>query len=634
MKPAFVYRLRRAKPARRVLAASIGGLLGLALLVVPFLMTVEPPEPEGGWHINVRWAPDVSSDAQRAELEARYHLHVLQQHDGRTWVYRLRDTSRANIRALVTDPRAEDTNGIDRSDYRVTAPRVSLARDWADRHPDAAERLQEAISWRSVPPILLVLIACLALGQPRVRARLERGIPPLSAAGLGLYRAALGLAVAAVVIKYNDLPGTPFPRDLHRAYDWFANWEWVHRLAERPDLDQWTTPVCVVLMLMFAAGFFARASYVLFLCVLTAHVLVVLQHKSAHDWGLPLVTLWGLAFVPWDEGIGVRRRPSAANANYGFAVWFPGLMLGLAFLAAAYAKLDSSGFAWVTGGAVKYHFLEDWKQAPTDWGLHVASRPGLAVALSASAILVESLFILHIFWRNAWVRALFAAPALGLLAGFRLLQGVVWTQWWVLFLAFVPWQTIAVRTVARDAANAGVTHQPALRGAAPALVATLVAVQLVASSWRIEMEPFISDFGMYSWTWASPAAFDAQLARKYRRYSYRAWRANAAAEDLTPRLAAIAKASDLLADVTDDARAGAVLGDERQRALAALSAAYADAYGEPLGPLLVLVDEEAFDWQRGMFVRTSDDRPVGVLDVTAGTMTAVADETVSARSGR
>jgi hypothetical protein len=617
--------------ARRALAASIGGLAALVLLVVPFVATVEPPAPEGGWHVNVRWAPAVSSDAQRAELEARYRLRVLQQHDGRTWVYRLGDTSQANIRALVTDPCAEDTNGIDRSAFRVTAPRVSLARDWADRHPDAAERLGAIVSWRSVPPVLLVLLACFALGHPRTRARLEQGIPPLSAAGLGLYRAALGLALAAVVIKYNDLPGTPFPRDLHRAYDWFAHWEWVHRLAERPDLGQWTTPICVVLLLAFAVGLFARASYVLFLCVLTAHVLVVLQHKSAHDWGLPLVTLWGLAFVPWDHGIGIRRRSPAGAANYGFAVWFPGLMLGLAFAAAAFAKLDSSGLAWVTGGAVKYHFLEDWKQAPTNWGLWTASRPGLAVAMSASAILVEALFILHIFWRNALVRALFAVPALLLLAGFRLLQGVVWTQWWVLFLAFVPWEAVAARTSGREAPAAGTAQMPALRGAAPALVALLVTVQVIASSWRIEMEPFISDFGMYSWTWPSTGSFDAQLARKYRRYSYRAWRANAPAEDLTPRLAGIAKASDLLADVTDGARAGAVLGAERQRALAALSAAYAEAYGEPLVPLLVLMDEDAFDWQRGTFFRKTEARPVGVLDVAAGTLTAVADEPRPAR---
>ena len=606
---------------RRLFASAVACVLLLAAFAAPFIITVEPAPPAEGWPINVRWAPGVSQ-AQRAALEARYRLGIVQRHDDRTWVYRLSDPSRENIRALVVDPLAEDTSGIDRSAHRLSTPRITLAELFAERHPEAAERLEDALTWRNVLAIAVAIAFVIGLTGSTLRRVLSRGIPPLSAAGLGLYRMALGAALAAVVIKYDDLPNRPFPRELHRAYDWFANWEWVHRLAENPGLVKWAVPVCLGLLAAFALGVFARASYLGFLGILTAYVFVVLQHKSAHDWGLPLITLWGLAVVPWDAGLGIRRRHSDVDGNYGFAIWFPGLMIGLAFLAAAWAKLDSSGLAWVTGGAVKYHFLEDWSQAPTDWGLRVAGRPGLAVALSAGAILVEGLFILHVFFRSPLVRVLFAIPALVLLAGFRLLQGVVWTQWWVLFLAFVPWQAIAARINRREAPRVTTDPRPALHGGAAAVVAVAVGVQVVASSARLEMEPFVSDYGMYSWTWPSREGFDAHLARKYRVYAFRAWRDDTPAEDVTGRLSAMSKATDLLADVVDSARSGAALSDERRRALGAMASAYRDTYGDSIARMLVLVTEQAFDWQEGRFYTKSREAPVGVLDTRTGALTA------------
>lgn len=609
--------------------------LVLAACVAPFVIRVEPPAPPGGWHVNVRWAPSVG-DAERADLEAKYGLLLLQPHAERTWVYRLRDSSRPAVQALVSDPRVEDTYGIDRNDFRVSAPRLTLARQLADRYPGVAERLTPRAILRVLLLASLVLLLFVLSQRADVRAMASTGVPQLSSGALGLYRAALALALVTVVLKYADLPDAPFPRELHRAYDWFADWPWVHVLASTPTLEQWSTPACVALLVFFGTGLLSRPAYLAFLAVLTVHVLVVLQHKSAHDWGLPLVTLWGLALVPWSEGAGIdtwRRGAAAPRRNYGFAVWFPGLMVGLAFAAAAWAKLDSSGIEWVTGGAVKYHFIEDARQAPNDWGLRIASREGFAVALSAGAILVEALFIVHVFFRNAWARAAAGVAGLTLLAGFRVLQGVMWMQWWVLFLCFVPWQPIA-RVVFGDRRESQIDGAaPALRRGAAAVVAVVVSVQLVASAYRIEMEPFVSDYGMYSWTWPSRAAFDRYIAGKYRRYGYQVVEGNGA-RDVTPRLARLPKAADLLGQTVTELQAGQALGEDRRKALAALAREYRETYHERLSPMVVVVDELGFDWSRGRFYVISDDRPIGTLDVERATLAEVPDRAAAQSPSR
>lgn len=593
----------------------------LACAAAPFVVRVEPPEPPGGWHVNVRWAPGVT-DAHRADLEEQHGLIVLQPHAERTWVYRLRRSDADTIRALVTDPRVEDTHGIDRSAFRLVTPRITLIEHVTGERPDAVERLADAFSARGIAACLLAVVALLGLRRPSVRATLASRMPALSPGGLGLYRAALGVALIAIAITATELPETAFPRELHRSQDWFADWSWVHLVASRPSLDDWIVPACVVLLAAFSVGILARASYAASVALLTVHVLVALQHKSAHDWGLPLVTLWGLTLVPWHKGIGVLRRAGSGAENFGFAIWFPGLTIGLAFAAAAFAKLDSSGIAWIAGGAVKYHFIEDAYQAPTDWGLRIAANPSAAVAMSAGAILVESLFILNVFFRSPWVRAAFGVAGLALLAGFRLMQGIEWFPWWALFLAFVPWQPIARALFRDDRATVNANARIALHPRAAAVVAALVAVQIVASGYRIEAEPFISDYGMYSWTWPSRDAFDAQIARKYRRYGFRRWSAGGAGEDVTERFRAMPKAADLLADVVDHGMEGEGVAGDRRAALAALAAGYRDTFGEPAGRLLVVVDEQAFDWTRGRFYVKSDDRAVGILDVEAGEFTS------------
>ena len=80
----------------------------------------EPPNEElGRVPINVRWT--TTDAAERQDREARYHLSEGTTADGATWTYVLGDTSRANIESLVRDPLVDDTHGIDRAGFDVTA---------------------------------------------------------------------------------------------------------------------------------------------------------------------------------------------------------------------------------------------------------------------------------------------------------------------------------------------------------------------------------------------------------------------------------------------------------------------------------------------------------------------------------
>jgi hypothetical protein len=369
---------------------------------------------------------------------------------------------------------------------------------------------------------------------------------------------------------------------------------------------------------LFAAGVMPRVMYLVALAAITARAFVLLQHRSAHDWGLPLVVLWGLVLVPWDAGLTLvpfRRQRADAAASYGYALWFPGAVLGLGLLAAAYAKIDTSGLQWVSGGAAKYHFIEDFRQAPTAWGLWIAAHPAWAVAASFGAVAVEALFIVHVLFRQPLVRGMFAVAGLSLLAGLYTFQGVFWRLWWILLLAFLPWERLA-RVIQRQAPVAQLP-QPLVRPLQVTAVGAIVCVQIFASARRVEVEPFVSDFGMYSWTWASTEAFDQHVARKYRVYRY-AVEDSGEVVDITDRLRSLPGASDALTDAVDRVRDGGDLSTAQRESLRAVAVMYQSAFNAPAGRLTVLLDERAFDWALARFYQKIDGERIGVVDLSTG----------------
>jgi len=600
---------------RSPLLAAAGLSAALAILNVH----VAAPPPDSPPLIRVRWADSVD-DAQRLSRESALRLRSGPLHADRTWNYDLLDTSPANIRALVTDPAVEDTDGIDRQRFRIALPEVTIAQRLTTAFP-ALERiagpgLGKWLSWQNTWAAVLVLVWLFAVSHPAVKAVVVRGVPPLSPTGLGLFRIALGLALLASVPGVFELPAAPLPLELHRDAGMFADWSWVHWLALHPGINAAVLAIALGALALFTAGIFPHVAYLVAMLALTARALVVLQYRSAHDIGLPLVALLGLVLVPWDAAMPAWPRARAVSNDthsYGYAVWWPGAVLGLGLLAAAYAKLDTSGVDWVLGGAAKYHFIEDFKRAPTTWGLWIATHPGWAVAASFGAILVEALVVVHLFFRHWLVRAAAGTGVLSLLAGLYVLQGHFWPLWWTLLLAFVPWDVLAGLLKPVDAEAVG--FHPALRRSHIALMTAIVCIQLFASARRVEIEPFVSDYGMYSWTWPSTDAFDRQISRKYQVYHYMAADAGEPV-DVTDRLRALPKAIDTLANAVDRLRDGASLGSSDREALRQVVAMYESTFNVPISSLKVLHDEEAFDWQRGRFYQKATREPVGTIDLS------------------
>jgi hypothetical protein len=103
-------RLRIGRIAGVFLAAFAIGTVAAAG-VLSMTLSSEPPP------IHVRWKAGLS-DAQRTELERRFGLARGEFREGTTYAYNLLDTSTDNIRALVQDPRVDDTSDVNRLRFR------------------------------------------------------------------------------------------------------------------------------------------------------------------------------------------------------------------------------------------------------------------------------------------------------------------------------------------------------------------------------------------------------------------------------------------------------------------------------------------------------------------------------------
>src|SRR5437762_2525215 len=106
----------RIPRARAGIILAVLVVLALAALVK---ITVVGPR------VNVEWAPTVD-EAHRLALERQYELRNGDPGDGPEWEYELRDTSPANVEALVRDRAVADTAYIDRDDYSVDAKQVDV----------------------------------------------------------------------------------------------------------------------------------------------------------------------------------------------------------------------------------------------------------------------------------------------------------------------------------------------------------------------------------------------------------------------------------------------------------------------------------------------------------------------------
>lgn len=516
---------------------------GLIVFVALVLVTIAaiawhwPNTAANPSHINVRWTDAIDEEA-RVTAESALGLSAGTQQEGRTWQYVITATDAISLQAIVSHPLAEDTHGIDRTEFRL------VDHDLSDRSRyqltsysrEAENAIQTAKESKGTSLLIFAVLAGLLACLPTARqigSMFGNRLPQLSLEATELMRLTFGVLLAIAVWATSFSPDLVVPVNVHRTTDWLADWELIGVLASSPNAIHALQIAATLGLVLFATGIFLpRQVLVCTAAVLTMLVLAKLRHGSSHDWGLPLLAVWALTPVPWNKLKNVDPRVR------GYAAWVPGFLLGLSFSAAAIAKLRESGFSWITTGAVRYHFIEDAEGAVSTLGLWIASHEQIAVAVSTLAILAELLLLLTALSKTALLRLFGGTLGIALLLGFWLMQGVFWPAWWTLLLAFLPWNLIANRLKRNPISLPTATVSPTPTWVSRVLV-VLVGIQLVASLSGTEHEPLISDFPMYSHTYSSPASFNEVYGISGRRYSFYASRDSGCAENVTPEVESV-----------------------------------------------------------------------------------------------
>jgi hypothetical protein len=472
-------------------------------------------------------------------LEQRYSLALAEPKEGRTFGYALTERSRENVRSLVLDPAVEDTHLIHRTEFRVGyfTPRLPYVtpRPWM---PVGLELLTVLCFLGGLAGISLALLGMAAptLVQGRVlgvrnafldppgalrRAAAQLAawvagrIPGASAESVALFRIVFGSALLIVVLRRPVLAA------------WAVDLENVVSPAQRlmlrifvdaPWVADWLQPWVAFWGALFIVGAFARTAFACLTVGVLGWALLYTARMTHHTVSALLLALLALQWSRWSDAWSIdawRRRtqpsPRGTPQQYGYAIWAPGLVLGLVYAAAALAKLRDSGLAWILNGTVKYHFLSDSTQAMVDWGLRIGRYHWLAVLLSFGAIAIETLVIVGVGSRAYRYRLIAGAAALCLLLGFSLLQGLFWPAWWILLLSFLPWHVVRPPAAfPAPALRSG--HLPKL---AVFMVMALVAQQFVVSLLRLEVSPVLSTYDMYSTTYGSPAEYENNAGQAY-----------------------------------------------------------------------------------------------------------------------
>jgi hypothetical protein len=485
--------------------------------------------------VHVRWQAGIELET-RHRLETRFQLTGGELLDGTTWRYVLTDPSRSNVRALVSEPVVEDTHHIDRRNGTIA--------ESATRTPRPHRLVvngNTAVLAADVIAIVLATFAFVLVVVGRygrvplphtaidwfdtavapLLEWLSRGIPETTATTAGVFRIAFGICLLWFFSSHpenaNSLEAAFTPLiegELHAAV-----LEW---LRTHPYIADALMPWLLFTGVAFTVGLFTRLTYALFVAGAVLWLFIATTHDSTHPHSTLGLALVALLPSRWGDRLSVdswrfRKTPTLGGRRYGYSMWVPGLVFGIAFAAAAWAKLTRTSRLgdWILNGSVKYHFITDAHNAPIDWGLQLAGHPWLAVTASFGAVAVELLVITAAFSRSESYRTFMGAAAIGLLGGFWLFMGVFWPGWWILLLAFLPWQRLSELFVSGDGPA---VFLPASWVTWPqvAMVVALLGQQMAFSTLRIERSPMFTYYPMYSSTYASSDEFNAAMVPYYR----------------------------------------------------------------------------------------------------------------------
>jgi hypothetical protein len=475
--------------------------------------------------VHVRWSAD-TTPLGRQYLERRLHLTNPRDMGELGFRYALTDDSTSGIRALVTHPAIVDTHYIDREAFapskgeegyewvdgragrsgRVFRPFALLAAWLLAAFGVASAILAVLLGVRpavaaslpsGVRTILLTPSHALGIAARATVAFLQRGIPVASAEAAGAFRIAFGACALAIALRQPvgaaGLNATIAPT-----------------LSRYPWLVDALMPALIVSGVLFIVGAATRISYAAFTAAFIVWATVLTLDGGNHATASLAMALLALLPSRWGDGLSVdawrRPRARAPGRGYGYSIWAPGFMLGIAFAAAAWSKVKG-GPAWIANGTVKYHFLTDAKDAYLDWGVQLTrDKEAMAIAMSAAAVIAEGLLITAAFSRSRLHRSLLAVAAALLFAGFALFQGVIWPAWWVLFLSFLPWERFR-------RAPAASAPAPSAR-ATPLQIASIVGVvlqQVYVSGVGLEVAPLLSAYDMYSASYDSMEQYQENL---------------------------------------------------------------------------------------------------------------------------
>jgi hypothetical protein len=526
--------------------------------------------PPGG-RVHVRWQPAVDA-ATRQRLESQYRLADPEQLDGLTWRYDLIEPRPDTIRAIVNDPAVADTHDINREAYALDTAAVRTSRRQRFAGGDAFVAAADISS--IVMALLATLLAAIGLAghgdTPESTSRfvgrtlrsvrqtaagvaapigrwLQRGIPDVDARTAGIFRVLFGLAVL-MFFQAHPVDATRLAPSFDSQIEGPLHATVLQWLRERPVIVDWVGPWLMATGIAFTAGLFTRTTYALFVAGAIVWAFVAVSFDSTHPHSTLILTLVALLPSRWGDGVSIDRwlkppRDRATERQYGYSVWVPGLIVGVAFAAAAWSKLTGpDGWTtWVMNGTVKYHFITDSVNAPVDWGLQLAAHPQLAIFASFGAVAIEAVAITAAFTRSEGYRLGMGLAALSLVAGFRLFMGVLWLGWWIPLLGFLPWQRIsemnrvkaAPTTVGTEGSYVGAGSPKPRRGegspkppsgeggrlvtaAQVAMIVFLLGQQIFISAVAIERAPMFTNYPMYSYTFDSPEEFNAWMPPIYR----------------------------------------------------------------------------------------------------------------------
>ena len=430
-----------------------------------------------------------------------------------------------------------------------------------------------------------------------MRQALARGIPVVSAETAAVFRI---LFMALVLLYVRQFP-TSFPDQLPTDPTYAAGV--VRWLMSTPAVAQRLDAILTLSAVAVIVGVAARPAFFVFVAAFLGWGCVHTLNSSHHPISALSVALLGLVPARWSDAWSadawIRRRMGRAagspSRGYGYTVWLPGFVMGVAFAAAAWSKLEN-GAEWIVNGTIRYHFVTDLRDAFVTWGPRLTSIPGVAVAGSFAAVAIEATVVGAAFLKGWRVRAALGTAALGLLIGFALFQGVVWLGWWILLLGFLPW-SLRKTDAQPPAPDRGIGIVQALA------ILLIVAQQIVTTVRHVEIRPMFSTYDMYSTTYASAAEYEAKSNMVYRAVGITAAGKHVPLEDCGM--------SDNEAVVLVEAWRQTPRDPSRIAALTSCTAAAPDVV-----KIVLEGDKRIFDWERGDFYWKRKLSTLGPLEIT------------------